>query len=665
MIVYQNTAKGFMQHVSNFEIADRIKEAYKQKTGKTIFNPTEVESWMNSLDRMDRILRGSGIPDDCGILVEFGLPSTAKRIDFIIAGKDDQGRKNFVIVELKQWQEAESTTKEDVVITPYFGRSLTTHPSYQASSYKSYLSDFNENVYTKKLNPYSCAYLHNYVEKNPEPLKASVYARSIAESPLYFRADHAKLREFLFRHVGRGHGLEILYDIESGNIRPSKQLIDHVTGLFNGNPEFTLLEEQKIAYEVALEAGLKSSDTGKKVILINGGPGTGKSVVSMSLLGGFLKHRKNVFFVAPNASFRDTMLSKLTQGKDSSRAKILLTGSAKYFEVPQNTYDILITDEAHRLKNGNAFMYQGQNQVADIINAAKVSIFFVDNAQMIRPQDIGSTDEIKTQAKAHKAEVIEVKLETQFRCAGADGFVNWINDVLGIQETGNYDGWDRKSFEFIIAENPNALREWINKKSESGFNARLLAGYAWPWTSEREGNRNAQVPDVAIPEHGFKMPWNSRSVGTTWATDPNGLHQIGCVHTSQGLEFDYVGIIVGLDLQYRFLDRSGKTVTLGELPTVKSAQGTLSFEEAAEQQEIYEAAEEASFSSGEYFSEWKNYYDSAGKSGLKNDPQKMNQMIRNIYRILFTRGMKGCGVYFHDRNLERYFRYRLGKTTPH
>jgi uncharacterized protein len=676
MIVYQNSVEGFSRDIINYAIVDRIKEAYLKKTGQVKFNDKEEQSWANSLIHMKLIIQDSGIPGDCGVLVEFGLPSTSKRIDFIIAGRDDQNRKNFVIVELKQWTEAESTTKEDVVITPYYGRAMTTHPSYQASAYKSYLSDFNENVYTQKLNPYSCAFLHNYRERSPEPLKATIYARSIADSPIYFRDDHSRLREFLFKHVGRGNGTEILFEIENGNIRPSKQLMNHVAGLFRGNPEFVLMEEQKVAYEVALEAGLQADAARKRVILIQGGPGTGKSVISMSLLGGFLSRRKNAFFVAPNASFRDTMLEKLAHGQDKQRAKLLLTGSAKYVDAPANSYDILIVDEAHRLKNGNAFMYKGDNQVRDIIHAAKVSVFFVDDAQMIRPQDIGSSNEIRRLAASFGAEVVELKLNAQFRCDGAEGFVNWINDVLQIERTGNFDGWDRKSFEFIIAESPNELHRWISHKSTEGHNARLLAGYAWPWTSAKDGNANGQVTDVAIPEHGFAMPWNSRHVGTTWATAPDGLHQVGCVHTSQGLEFDYVGIIVGKDLEFRLVDREGESISTrrGDLfSSPESGQFSSSTvdgntadsfpEIAADCGQTYSAVEEYKLASGQYITRWENYYDTAGKSGLKNNPERLNQMIRNIYRILFTRGMKGCGVYFCDRNLERYFRYRLSKTT--
>lgn len=617
MIVYINTSEGFLNDVDTNKISDRIKEAYFEKTGKINFNYKEDNSWINSMEFMGKIIRRSNIASDCGIMIEFGLPSTSKRIDFIVSGRDEAGKKKFIIIELKQWKEAQSTTANDLVLTKYYGGNYSTHPSYQASSYKGFLSDYNANVYNSSLTPFSCAYLHNYQEGNPEPLKNDIYKEVISDSPIYFKDDYDKLESFIKKHVGKGSGKEILYEIEQGNIRPSKKLIDHVSGLFNGNKEFHLLEEQKVTFEIALEISKKAIS--KTTIIINGGPGTGKSVVSMSLLGALLKHNQNVVFVAPNASFRDVMLDKLAQGRDASRAKFLLSGSGKFFGAKANLFDTIVVDEAHRLKNGTAYMYKGDNQVYDVVNAAKVSIFFVDEDQMIRPDDIGSISEIKRVSNLLGAEIVELKLQSQFRCSGADGYINWVNDVLKIRDTANFDGWDKKDFEFKIVDNPHTLRNLIKEKSEQGHYARILAGFAWEWTQDKNGNSNAQINDVKIPEFDFEMPWNSRKVGTTWAIHKDGIDQIGCVHTSQGLEFDYVGVIIGNDLKY---DNH----------------------------------------TDQFYSEWNSYKDSKGKQGLKDEPEKLCKMIRNVYRILMSRGMKGCYVYFRDKATETYFMNRLSKT---
>lgn len=616
MIAYKNSSKGFIEDVEGNVISEKIREAVLKTFGWKKIRDSEENSWINSMEFMGKIIRRSGIADDCGILIEYNLPNTSLRVDFIISGKDESNRDSFIIIELKQWKKAEKTDKDGVVFTDFYGD--TAHPSYQAYSYKLFLKDFNESVYKSSLQAFSCAYLHNYTERKPEPLKHSLYKSIVDDSPLYFKDDHLLLEEFIKMYVGKGKGEEILYKIEKGNIRPSKKLINHLSGLFRGNAEFVLLDDQKVAFETAKQIALNASK--KTVIIINGGPGTGKSIISMNLLGTLLKE-KNVLFVAPNASFREVMKYKLTQDFAKNRISYLLKGSSSFYGARENTFDVLIIDEAHRLKNGNAFMYKGINQVEDIIKATKVSIFFIDEKQIIRPDDIGTLEEITKIAVSKKAEIHKLNLTAQFRCSGAEGYMNWVDDILHIQTTGNFDGWNKKEFEFKIFDDPNSLRAAIKEKNNDGLDARILAGYAWLWTNGKYGNSDAQIEDVVIPEFNFGMPWNSRKVGTTWAIDKEGIDQVGCVHTSQGLEFDYIGVIIGNDLK---------------------------FEPATNR----------------YYTTWKEYKDAKGKQGMKKKPEELNKLVRNIYRILLTRGMKGCYVYFMDKEVELYFKSRIQVPAP-
>lgn len=616
MIIYQNNAGNFIEEVDTNRIADSIESSYIKNFGRRVAD-NEKRSWNNSMQFMGKIIRRSGIDSSAGILIEYNLPATSYRIDFIVAGEDANRNKNFIIIELKQWESASATDKEDVVETFVGGGNReTTHPSYQATSYKLYLKDYNENVYKGDIEAYSCAYLHNYDEQTPEPLKSEIYRDSIVQSPLFLKNDYQKLEEFINTYVGKGNGEDILYRIESGQIRPSKKLIEHVSSMFKGNKEFVLLDDQKVAYENALSIGTNTPKDKKSVLIIKGGPGTGKSVISMNLIPGFLGNKLNVVFVAPNASFRDVMVEKLAKETTKKRLKHLFKGSGSFVETPENTFDVIVTDEAHRLKNGSAYMYQGDNQVEDIIKAGRTTIFFVDDNQIIRPDDIGSTSEIKRVAKWYGADVKELELKAQFRCAGADGYMNWLDDVLHIRQTGNFSGWDKDSFDFQIFDNPNELFQSIKAKQDNGLNARMLAGYAWKWSSAKEGNSNGEVEDVEIMEYDFKMPWNSRKSGTTWAIDPEGIHQVGCIHTTQGLEFDYVGVIVGNEFRFN-------TETM------------------------------------EYYVDWQNYKDSNGKKGLKDDPEKLVKLVKNIYKTLMSRGMKGCYVYFQDTEVREYFRDRL------
>ncbi len=616
MILYQGTAKEFSDSVELNQIISKLEVLFREKLGRNI-PEAEKSAYINSLGFMERAVRRSGIAGDCGVLVEYVIPLTSKRIDFFIAGENETGNKNIIIIELKQWQTAEAT-ECDAIVRTLLNRSIrdTTHPSYQAQSYKLFLSDFNENISKENIQTYACAYLHNYAKKNPEPLESIQYRKIIEEAPLFYREDSVKLERFLNTYVSKGNGMDILYRVDTGNIKPTKKLIDHVTMMLKGNQQFVLLDEQKVAFERAREvANIRNK---KSTIIIKGGPGTGKSVISVNLLGQLLKDSLNTMFVAPNAAFREVIVKQVARDRSSIRVKNLFKGSSNFVHSDPNTFDVLIVDEAHRLKKKGAYMYLGENQIEDIIRASKTSVFFIDDDQSIRPEDIGSVTEVKNIATRYGAKIHEIELVSQFRCAGAEGYINWLNDVLKIRETANYDGWENENFEFKIFDNPNDLRKAILTKHNEGKSARILAGYAWKWTSSNDGNKDSEVDDVEIPEFNFRMPWNSRKVGSTWAIDQAGINQVGCIHTSQGLEFDYVGVIVGDDLKF-----DPKTLI--------------------------------------FFTEHDKYKDSQGKRGLRENPKELNRLVRNIYKILMSRGMKGCYVYFTDKETEKYFKSRLNQ----
>lgn len=613
MIVYVATAKKFIEDVDSNQIVSEIEKAFQERLGRGI-PPGEISAYSNSLPHMERVIRRAGVAEDCGVLIEYKIPMTNFRIDFVIAGQDDEGNKNFVIVELKQWQRAEKVDGDGLVET-FTGNAhrVVTHPSYQSMRYRDFIADFNETVYSGSVSAYSCAYLHNYSERSPEPLNDSKYLNVIEKSPIYYRDDQEKLQQFISKYVKHGKGMDILYELNNGNIRPSKKLIDHVSSMFAGNQNYVLLDEQKVAFETARTIANKKE---KNVVIIKGGPGTGKSVVSVNLVAALLEDKLNALFIAPNSSYRDSLVKKLVKDHPAQRIRNIFKGSAAFYDSEENEFDVLIVDEAHRLKGAGAFMYRGKNQVEDIIKCAKTSIFFIDDDQAVRPEDIGTIKELKRVAGKTGVSVRELELTAQFRCSGAEGYINWLNDVLQLKETANYDGWDKKSFEFKIFDDPNEMRSAINEKASKGNAARILAGYAWEWTSASNGNTDGQIKDVYIPEYEFKMPWNSRRVGTTWAIDSEGIDQVGCIHTSQGLEFDYVGIIVGQDLEYD----SSKEV---------------------------------------FRTDYNKYKDKVGRKGLGDNPDELNRLVRNIYKILMTRGMKGCYVYFMDKDVEEHFKQRL------
>lgn len=570
MILYKNSAIGFRNAVDENHIVEDIENAFIEKVGHSV-SPGEKNSWNNSLRFMETVVRNSGIPDNSGILLEYNIPATAKRIDFLVSGHDADEHKNFVIIELKQWSEAEETDLDNLVQTYVGGgKRMVTHPAYQAHSYKQFMRDMNTAIADSSLEPYSCAYLHNYRKHSPEPLLADQYAEVCKDTPVFFASDTKKLEHFLSEHVGSGNGMEILDDIESGKAKPSKKFVEYVSEMFKGNDVYTLLDEQQVAYANIMKYASKA--TKRTTILVNGGPGTGKSVVAMNAFVALLNQGKNIRFVAPNASFKTAMIDMLGRSKGNSkkRLKEIFLGSSGFVDVASMSYDVLIIDEAHRLKAKGTYMYRGDSQVDDVIKASKVNIFFIDDNQRIRPNDEGSVDFVKSTARKHGSQVIEVELKAQFRCAGAEGFLNWVDHTLQIADTANFDGWDEDAFEFKLMDSPIDLEKYVQEKNSLNYKARMLAGFAWNWTSEKDGNRDAEANDVSIPEYSFERPWNSRHDQYTWAIDDSKQKQIGCVHTSQGLEFDYVGVIIGKDMIYNpethcieavydnYYDRSGK-----------------------------------------------------------------------------------------------------------
>ena len=623
MFIYKNDAEGFLDALDNGRLTKEISQKFASLSGRP--NAREVTAWNNSLPRMGSVLRMAKVPMDCGVLIEYKINASGNRVDFIISGHDDEGNKNMIIIELKQWSVVEETYIDDVfkvTATPEGSLKVSTftggairevvHPSYQAMSYKLYLQDMNETVSSGSVNLESCSYLHNYYEKEPEPLKALHFREILEDTPIFLSEDAAKLSQFIKKYVGRGDGVEILYEVENGHIRPSKNLVKHVNAVFQNNNVYTLIDEQKVAYASIIKHALQPK--GKTTIIVNGGPGTGKSIVAVLSLVELLNNGKNVRFITPNQAFREAIVDSITNGSyRNQRISVLFSGSSKYYDAKPDTFDALIVDEAHRLKSPGTYMYQGiHGQVWDMVNSAHVSVFFVDDNQMIRKNDEGSVKKIKEVAKELGSTCIEVELDTQFRCAGAGAYIDWLDNVLKI-ENKKYDVTWNNTYEFQIFDDPNELYEKIRKLNKEGASARMLAGFAWDWYDSSKPRAGLTPDDVSMDEFNFHHSWNSRKNSFKWAINDEMQDQIGCIHTSQGLEFDYVGVIIGRDLKYD--------------PFTDTLRG-----------------------------DYDEYKDSAGKKGLRNSPMELTKYIKNIYKVLLTRGSKGCFVFCRDKEMKDYFK---------
>lgn len=620
MIVYQESKAGFLRDAFTLDIEEVVLAAFRQRTGRAVAQ-AEVRSWKESLIAMARVVNDASVPDDAGIAIEYGIPQTSKRIDFILSGRGQDDREQLVIVELKQWQSAKKTDCDGIVRTRFAGgEAVTSHPSYQVWSYAALLRDFNEAVYESDLGLIPCAYLHNYEDDGV--LTDPFYGQYLEKAPVFLKgeSERVRLREFISRHVRRGDEEKLLYRLERGRIRPSKGLVDALSGMLAGNQEFVLVDDQKVVYETALAAAREAAATGKKqVVIVDGGPGTGKSVVAINLLVALTAGRMVAKYVTKNAAPREVFKTKLSGSMRRTRIDNLFVGSGAFVDTAANVFDALVVDEAHRL-NAKSGMYQnlGDHQVSEIIGAAKCAIFFIDEDQRVTWRDIGETEDIEKRAKRVGAQVTRLALQSQFRCSGSDGYLAWLDDMLGIRETANPE-LDVGNFDFRVFDSPEDLREAIVERNGIRNKARMVAGYCWDWASKKD----SKAIDVKFPTHGFRMQWNLTQDGGLWIMAPDSVRQIGCIHTCQGLEVDYIGVIVGPDL----VVRGGKVVTQ---PSMRSRQDQ----------------------------SLKGY-----KTLLEKDPKgaqkKADLIIKNTYRTLMTRGMKGCYVYCTDEETREYVRGRL------
>jgi len=614
MIVYHANKGKFLADVLSNNVDGIILDHVKNKLNKGV-SPGEIRSWRESLSYMDRILQDPDIPEDCGIAIEYMIPQTGKRIDFILTGQGATNIDYAIIIELKQWSEADLTTKDGVVVTYVGGRKGEhTHPSYQAWSYATLLQGFNEAVYTENIQLKPCAYLHNYLEDNV--IRNPFYSEYIEKAPIFLRSDAVKLREFIKRYVKYGDRTDIIYRIEDGKIRPSKMLADSMASMLKGNQEFLMIDDQKIVYENALSLAKQSSVDNKNVLIVQGGPGTGKSVVAINLLVELTKMGLLAQYVSKNAAPRAVYEAKLTGKMRATDIRNLFKGSGSFIDVPKNYFDVLVVDEAHRL-NEHSGLYSnlGDNQIKEIINSSKFTVFFIDEDQRVTLKDIGQRKQLELWAYKAGATVYELELNSQFRCNGSDGYLAWLDNVLQIKETAN-ENIGELGYDFQVIDSPAALRDLIFEKNKINNKARLVAGYCWKWISKGKPD----LYDINFPEYGFNMRWNLTSDGSLWIISPDSVNEVGCIHTCQGLEVDYIGVIVGDDI----IVRNGKVM----VDPSKRASSDMSV----------------------------RGYKKLLQENRPHMQETLSAIIKNTYRTLMTRGMKGCYIYCVDPETQEYFR---------
>ncbi len=625
MRLYSGLSPDFIRDTVRNQIAEKLKSAFFSYYRYNP-SPAEVGSWRNSLRAMAQVLDYSKL-NNHGVLLEYQLPLSSRRLDCMICGSDESQQDNAVIVELKQWERCEPADPDKLVRSWLGGRQRELlHPSIQAGQYRQYLED-SHTAFHEGSNPIrlaACAYLHNYFAAEGDAILAAKFTAALKDNPL-FDADGADgLSAYLTARLATGNGATVLARVENSKYRPSRKLMDHVADTIKGRSPWVLLDEQLVVFE-RIRSTVRSGLFGQEqVIIVRGGPGTGKSVLAINLLATLLHEGRNSHYATGSKAFTETLWDQV-----GGRSKATFKYFNSYGKAAPNEIDVLICDESHRIRETSNSRFTPKEhrskkpQVREILDAAKVAVFFIDDRQIVRPNEIGSVAHLRQHAGEINAELSEYDLEIQFRCAGSDGFVNWIDNSLGIRRTANVIWEGAEGFDFQIFDSPDNLEKAIRQRAAEGFTARVAAGFCWPWSVPQADG--TLVDDVVIG--GYRRPWDAKPgnwklapgipSAALWATDPNGINQIGCVYNIQGFELDYVGVIVGMDLLYKFDKQC-----------------------------------------------WVGDKKASADSVVKRSKEQFVELVKNTYRVLLSRGLKGCYVCFLDKDTERFIKSRTDVSSP-
>ena len=682
---------------------------------------SEIRSWQSNAPNVRNLLELSQIPNDIIVSFEYKVPNGG-RIDCMLYGKGNNGLNNIIHIELKQWG---NDSVSELYDTGVFrvdaftggGYRAVCHPSQQVLNYQTHLLNFVEELNAKDTNLEGMAYCYNYNSNaTPNALYAKHYRAILDQHRLYSGNEIETLANRIHQLLCNGFGLEIFNRVTNSRIRQSKTLLDAAANMFKGITEFSLLDDQITASEtIFAEVRKASKKTGKTVIIVKGGPGTGKTVIALHVLAQMAQEGKasNMYFTTRSKALRESLRERLQhislQDGSNLNASDLISNifhfKPHHFE--ESEVDLLLVDEAHRVQKsanymGDKFYEQTYlSQVISLIYCSKVCVFFIDDKQAIKTDEIGNSDDIKKAANHYamnvanytntdfyqkiqknkialaKAEsdrtqlaanpipqnydkiskldakirdlrreltkedciaevkstlktpinIIELELKSQFRCNGSDNYLDWLDEVLYKPYNEVNKSFSDSEYDFQIFGTPQALYNKIKSLDKPHAApkqvARIAAGYCWRWSTQLAPDGDL-VKDVKIGN--FKMPWETNNVrargpyrdlyassADTWAIEPQGINQVGCIFSIQGFEIDYIGVILGPDIQYD----AENDCLIGKVGNNVAVQS--------------------------------------------NDSLIYTRHIRNAYRVLMSRGKKGCFIFCCNPEVASFFERCLRK----
>ena len=654
-VLYRETQAQFARDVERNIVYQKMLHCAEESGIHSSEN--EIASWTNNAPHISKILYDAGVSDSY-VTFEFLVPFSRKRIDCVIYGTGVDGSENVIHIELKQWSnngvglaESEGNFKakeknDDAVfmVTAYTGRAnrIVAHPSQQVKGYQGYLANFIEVISEQELHLTGLAYCYNYLKndlRHPSYLFDQQYAKLLAEYPTYAKDQKPELVEKLRQLLKNGDGLSVFNKMMASPVRPSKKLLNEVvTMVQEGNTSaFSLIEDQIVARNMILakiRPLLKADNPNgfrKSVIIVKGGPGTGKTVIALHILAELAKFTNNGRGFNVQYATKSKPLLEGVRHQVRPQTRILFQNVTSYVpaSADENSVDVLLVDEAHRIqKNANNQYTRAENrtnlpQIDTLIRSAKVTVFFIDDKQAIRGVEIGSAKLVKEAAARWNAGVEECELTSQFRCNGSDNYMDWLEQVLYNKPVTAV--FHKEDFDLRIFDSPKEMYDQIARQNAvEGQTARIMAGFCWPWSTDVvDGDlvKDVRIGDFAMPwETSDKVPYarltKKYPKWYEWAYKPLGIEQVGCIYTAQGFEFDYAGVIIGGDLKYSRM--------LGEIVTDRDA-----------------------------------CRDPVLRRNVREATMTFDDYVRNIYRVLMSRGMKGCYLYIVDEPLREHVKSLL------
>lgn len=581
---------------------------------------SEARAWRTSLPYLGQVMALADLPERTSIALEVRIPYYAKRIDALLFGHDAHGRSNAVIVELKAWSEVEALADGNVQ-TVIGGRPrVEPHPSAQAQAYRDHLSDFCKAFQGDgAVTLWSCAYCHNYTEPGARGLFDRQFDALRQDSPTFGARDADRMAEFLRERLVADEGPSVVAVYDQAGVGPSRQLVEHASEVIRRQNVFRLLDEQIAANNAIMHAVDHAARARHKhVILVRGGPGTGKSVIALNAFGRVLAKGMQTSLVSGSGAFTWSMRRLLGR-----RLSGLVRYTDYFWDYAPDSVDVLLVDEAHRIRaKSQPKVPRAErprvSQAEELIRAARVSIFFVDENQIISPEEVGEPELIRETAARMGAQYEEYRLPHQFRCGGSDAYLDWLDDMLRIAPDDQELVLARPSgFDFAIVDTPHELLEGVRRRNrESPNSARLLAGWCWPWSEPNPDG--TLVEDIVIGD--FHFPWELKPgrraaagipEARLWAIDPGGADQAGTVYSMQGFEADHVGVIIAPDLVVR---------------------------------------------EGNWRAQPRQNYSNKLR-GLP--PERALPYFKRIYRTLLARGIHSCSVFCVDPETRMYIERRL------